>query len=221
MTHIAARFFAILYLLSSILVLASIVVVTPGCNVLGLVAAKTTGGPPIPAAYVPPKIPMVVMAENWRNPAGSSIDTDQLVRYVRDDLEAHGVAPQIDPVAVLDLRSKSPAAYRAMSIAQVGQQVGAKQVLYINVVSSSLDSPQGAEFVRGNCNARVKIVDVATAQVTWPADAADGYPITVQTPVLQGGPNVDDTTLRQSLQRMVAKRVGQLFYKRAADATDE
>src|SRR5689334_10910996 len=125
-----------------------------GCNIIGFVADKAGPGS-IDAQFVPPKWPMVVIAENWRNPAGSAIDSQQLATFIYDDLRKHDVAPQIDPTAVTELRSRR-SDFGAMTISQIGKTIGAQQVLYINVRESSLTGPVRSNSVAGNCTARVK-----------------------------------------------------------------
>jgi hypothetical protein len=155
---------------------------------------------------------MVVIAENWRNHAGSAIDSQQLAEFVYDDLRKHDVAPQIDPSAVTELQSKR-SDFGSMTIAQIGKTLGAQQVLYINVTESSMTSPIGSDSLAGKCTARVKIVDVDTGEATWPRDEMDGYPVTVKTPLLEAHSDSDDAALRRALQEKVAASIARLFYK--------
>ena len=75
---------------------------------------------------------MVVIAENWENPAGSTVDAEQLAEYVYHDLQEHKVGSQIDPSTVVDLKTHDPATFRNLSIAKIGRLV-VDEVLYINV----------------------------------------------------------------------------------------
>ena len=186
----------------------------PGCSLLGALAYKSGVGRQEPAQFAPDKLaPMVVVTENWSNPADSDVETEQLARFIYQELKDNKVAPQIDPMGVIDLRSQDPQKFRTMSIPQIGKWAGAKQVLYVNITDNVLDAPIGSEVVTGGCTARVKIVNVDTGQIIWPPDVARGYPVTVKTPTVQEGGATDEASVRQSLEKLIAGRIVRLFYK--------
>jgi hypothetical protein len=193
-----------------------------GCGkMMGVLVGKTVGED-IPATYVPEKDqPMLVLAENYQNPGSTSIESEQLARYVCQGLERKKVAPQIDPSAAIDLRSRDPAAYRKMSITQVGQALGAKQVLYIALLSNSVDMAEATEFQRGEAAARVRVVDVDTGQTRWPIDASSGYPVTAKTPVVKVTDENSANALRRGLQERLGGDIARLFYKYKADEEGE
>jgi hypothetical protein len=199
---------SILYLLSSILLLSS------GCNYVGALAAKLPA-PPIPALYKPQKVPMVIVTENWRNPAGAAIDAEQVTRFLYDDLLRHNVAPQIDPSEVLDIKHRNPDEFRQLTIAQIGQRVGAEQVLYVNVLEMTIESAPGSPMLASKCKARVKIVDVHNGEARWP-DTAEGYPINVETPMQRGNGAHDEETLKRELALESALSIGALFHESPA-----
>ena len=210
--------FSILDPLFSILASILLLLLVAGCNYMGAFGAKILPPPPIPAAYVPTTEPMVVIAENYRNPSGSAMDGEQVARYVHDDLLTHHVAEMIDPIKVIDLKSKQPTDFRSLSISQIGKLVGAKQVLYINVVECTLVGAMGTDAVKGQCSARVKIVDVETGFARWPIDEAAGYLINVKTAYSTTLNASDEAALRLTLQQQAAGEISRLFY--AAPAED-
>src|SRR4051812_41278453 len=95
-----------------ICILCLILLCSGGCNVIGAVAGKTLGGPDVKALYLPAKAPMVVVVENWRNPAGTVAEAEQLARLVSRDLHTYDVAPLIESEAVLDLKQQRGEAFR-------------------------------------------------------------------------------------------------------------
>ena len=52
-------------------VLLATALLPAGCNVVGVVAYKVAGPPKVPAKYVPPKEPMVVLVERYNAPSAS------------------------------------------------------------------------------------------------------------------------------------------------------
>jgi len=181
------------------------------CNVAGAIAAKTVGER-VPAVYVPvPTDPILVIAETFRSSSAMAVDTDQLARFVTDELSRHKIAPTIDPVKVMDLRSSNPGAFRKMTISEIGRKFGAKQVLYINVTDSGIDTAGVAVVMRGQASAKVKIVDVDTSDSRWPEDAAEGYPVNASTTYQKVEQGVTESSVRRDLQETFAMQIAQLF----------
>jgi hypothetical protein len=193
-----------------------ILIATAGCALTGAVAYKVTQGDKIPAKYVPEAEPMVVVAENWRNPDGSSTDAEQLARFIWADLRDHNVAQQIDPTEVMDLKSRT-SNFHSMTVAQIGKRVGAQQVLYINITDIAVEGAVGADSRRAKCTARVKIIDAETGKVLWPSDLAQGYPVATQTSMVQIKSQEDEVALHQTLQEQTAVKIARLFYETSAD----
>src|SRR5262245_15230609 len=105
-----------------------------GCNVVGAVA-HVVGPPDVQPLYVPEKTPMLVLAENYADMSGTTVDGEQLERFVIEELQVHDVAPIADCDKVYTLRAAEPQQYRRQSIDQLGRIAGAAQVLYINLHS--------------------------------------------------------------------------------------
>ena len=192
---------------------------SPGCEVVSAIAGKTM--PQSQAAHYTPKNnkPLLVVAENYRDPAGASVvDADQLARFISDDLGNHKVAPIIDPAKATEQRSRDAARFRGLPITQIGESAGARQVLYISVISTSIDQPAGSEMIRGQAAALIRIIDVKTGQSLWPTDATDGYPVSTATPMVQTGAGVDETEIRQALQQQLGLQIARLFYRFDPDA---
>src|SRR6476620_7399924 len=120
----AAR--AILYLLSSVFCLAP-----AGCMVVGALTHKVVGSPAVPAQYLPAKEPMLILVENYTNPAAVRLDAQRLSVHLSDELRRYHVAPVVDADAVETLRARPD--YASMKVEEVGQAAGAAQVLYINL----------------------------------------------------------------------------------------
>ena len=198
--------------------MAWLLLICAGCNVVGAVAYKVVGPPDVPAKYVPQRTPIVVIAETYRDLSSTAIQAEQLARYVADELVMHDVAPVVDPSLVLDLQAKDRQKFRRMSITEIGREVGAAQVLYINILKSDSRTAQGTDILRGEVSARVKLVDVASGVTLWPEDSAEGYPVAGKTPYVRSGDGVDEVSVNQSLQQALAEQIGKLFYKWKPDS---
>jgi hypothetical protein len=199
------------------ILLSCLLLLVTGCNIAGAVAAKTVGER-VNAVYTPSKEDtMLVLAETFRTSSSMAIDTDQLARFVTNEIERYKVAPTIDPVKVMDLRGANPTAFRKMKISEIGRHFGAKQVLYINVIDSGIESAGVDVVMRGTATAKVKIIDVATGQSRWPEDASEGYPVGVSTAYQKVQDGVNESTVRMELQQSFAEQIAKLFRSYQAD----
>ena len=204
--------FSILYLLSSTFVFAS----HGGCTVAGVIAGKVAGPPPVKAQYAPPKDkPMLVLVENYRNPAATAVDGQHLALRIEEELRRHGVAPVVG-ADKLDAVRADPA-YAKMTIPAVGRAAGARQVLYVNVAKFSVENTVGGEMLQGRTEMAVRVVDAATGATRWPTDSPTGYPVAVQTPWVRRGEGANESTLRDQMCRRAAYNIVKLFRKHSPE----
>jgi hypothetical protein len=198
-----------------------------GCNLLGVLMYKTQGPAPVPAEYVPKHEPMLVLAENWKNPAQSRLDAEQLGRHVTAELQQYDIAPTIDQAVLEQLRAKPT--FVSMKLSEIGKAAGASQVLYVNLLKFDVEQTLGSEMIHGSIEATVKVIDAATGQTRWPGDEPDGKLLTLQTPDLRvgggvgpsgGGPNATEAALREAMCRDMAVRIVKLFRKWTPDFDD-
>jgi len=59
-------------------------------------------------------------------------------------------------------------------------------------------------------------VDVKSGEAIWP-EVADGYPVTVETPLASSAGEADNIALRRALAIATAQQIAELFYKRAPE----
>jgi hypothetical protein len=195
------------FLLATALALAAGV---GGCALPAILAAKTVGPPKVPARYIPPKTPMLVMVENYNTGAG--IDAQQLARYIETEITANKIAPLVDTDKLYRLRDADIDAYHQMSIQDIGKAVGAGQILYVNLITAAIDHPPGSDQVKGSVAVRVRVIDVNTGDTVWPRDARDGYAMAQETPYVPETSEAADMTIRQKLCQSMATEIGRLFY---------
>lgn len=210
-----SKFGLLLYMLNAALLGAA-----GACYPLGAVLYKTVGPMPIDAQYVPDTTkPMLVFVERF-NAAGGAAggvesvqECENLARGIQQELLARNIAPQVDSMAVANLRAKDPLGFRAMTVSQIGGAAGAHQVLYVNLLSSQLRMTEGSNLMRGQMAARVKVIDVASGHVLWPAEASDGHTVSVQTPIRSVREDISPQAARAATTRMMSDAVVKLFYK--------
>jgi hypothetical protein len=202
-----------LYALKSLIALLLVLAVCAGCQALGAVVGKAAGTQPIPARFVPPKVPTLVFAEHR---AGANVDdvaAEDIGRRVAEIWQREKISPIIDSGKVDGLRSSAGASFSSLSIDTVGRRLGADQVLYIDVLNDQIESPPASDLIRGKMSVRVRIVDVKTATTLWPRDAVEGYPMEGQSDWTSRGEGVTDSSVEENLRNGLAEDIARLFYK--------
>jgi hypothetical protein len=198
---------AILNLLSLALLFTAL-----GCSAAGVAAHKVLGPPAVPAMYVPQQQPLVVLVEDYHR-ATALTDDELLSRYVEEEFRRNvEKVPVVDSAKVREVRLSKPDAFKKMSVADVGREVGAQQVVWVDVTERTIESLLGGESLRGAVAVRVKVVDVKTGQTLWPLDMSEGYPLSTGTSWGTKNPS-SEAELKNALYRGLADKVAKLFYK--------
>jgi hypothetical protein len=206
------------------ILLSAFCISLPGCNILGVLVYKTRGPAPVLPEYVPHHEPMLVMAENWKNPALARLDGEQLGRHITAELQQYDIAPTVDPDALEHVRARPN--FSTMKLSEIGQAAGAAQVLYVNILKFNIDETIGSEMIKGQVDVTVKVIDAATGHTLWPADEPDGKLLSLETPQMRtgagigptgGGPTATEAAMRDTMCRDMAVRVVKLFRKWTPD----
>jgi len=183
-----------------------------GCSAPGALAYKFFGPPSIPARYKVPHAPLLVLVENAHSGSIAMPETDALAQVIYEDLLANKVAPLIDPDKVHDLRDHNPVAFSKMSIAEVGRQMGAAQVLYVQVDQLEIEAPPSSGVVRLKIALKVQMIETETARPTWP-DSGDKEPFAVETPWQRIETGTSRTSLYHEILRESGQELAQWFYE--------
>ena len=185
-----------------------------GCTALGVAAYKLHGPPKVPAQYVPEQRPMLVLVENYQHQSSVNAHADLLGRMLVKELEARRVAPIVPLDALQELRDARPAEFPRMSMSSIGREVGAEQILYVQLHNSDVTPMAGGNALTGQASASVKVVDVATGDTLWPGGVASeaGYPVAAATKLgTSNGGSVQD--VRQRMYLDLSHQIARLFYK--------
>jgi hypothetical protein len=194
-----------------IVVLSVMVLAATGCQVPSAILYKLRGPDAIPPKYVVPQHPLLLLVENAHSGAVAIPEADELARVIYDDLQEHKVAPLIDPAKVHDLRDAGANAFGKMSIAQIGQRLGAAQVLYLRVDKLDIEVPQGSEMVRVRIAIKASIIDVATAQTVWPT-SGDTEPYDYESKLQRADASLTRNALNHQFLRESGQEIARWFY---------
>jgi len=181
-----------------------------GCAAAGVVAYKFSRPDAVPAKYTPPQEPMLVLVENYASPSTNYLDSQRLAAQLALDLTNNKVAPLVSVDPLYALRDQDAEAYKQLTIPDLGRRTGARQVLYINIVD--LTTPTDGLMMQGNANVLVRVIDVATGNTRWPIDFAEGYPVSVQLPLVRADDSNTDIKVRSAVVRNLSDQIAKLLY---------
>jgi hypothetical protein len=183
-----------------------------GCAAIGAVAYKVSGPAAVEPRYRPVREPMLVMVENYRTPSAAFVTADQIRHAIAEDLQTHDVAPLVDSAALDRLRQQRPDAYHSMRISEIGQAVGARQVLYVELVEAGVNRVAMSDYYRGSISVRVKLIDVSSGKTLWPT-SDDTYPLTAHTQTARDAGGMSPERIRDEAVWSIAVQVSRLFHK--------
>ncbi|MGA3066590.1 MAG: hypothetical protein ABSF29_07060 [Tepidisphaeraceae bacterium] len=184
-----------------------------GCSAAGLVAYGASGTPKIKAKYVPAKVSTLVLVESYGSAGDATLDADQLGYALVRELKDHQVAQILDPQLLEKLREQDQEKYDKMTIDGIGRALGAKQVIYVNVLQAEIDAPTGSGSARGSITAVVRVVDAASGETRYPLDSRDGALLQIKTPWLHSdSPLPTRPDVHQDMVARMADDIGKLFY---------
>jgi hypothetical protein len=100
-----------------------------------------------------------------------------------------------------------------MSMAAIGRETGAKQVLYVDAQQSNIGAPPGSDLLKGRIAVQIRVVDVDTGVTRWPTEDTEGVPLAYETPLPRADVTTTEAMVRQHMHEEMAVRIGRLFYK--------
>lgn len=186
-----------------------------GCAVAGVIADKFAPPPTDPAAYKPAHQPTLVMVENFQNPDLVEVHAERLNRDISNELTEHKIAPVIKPQRLMELKASKGAAFGQMDIPAVAKLLGARQVVYVDLVKFSVGPAPGSDMVKGEAEALVKVVD-ENGQTLWPRESSVGRQVNCETPYLRTA-GVDEASAREQMYQKLTDQVARLFYDAPAE----
>ena len=171
--------------LLALVALAALVSVQSGCNIAGAVAAITRPDPVDKAKFVLGDVPTVVLFDDYFTVVGMTrlrreIAEEATVVLMERDAVSHMISPLDALRAARQLDQKSDKVGARVAISDVGQAVGADQVIYIEPVKFLV--PRLSGVADPVATYRVKVIDAASRTRLWPSDedgGSAGWPVRV------------------------------------------
>jgi hypothetical protein len=170
----------------------------PGCVAVAAIASKASPPPTIPAEYKPAKELTLVLVESYENPDLYEVESERIARDLTDAFAEHKSFPVVPAQKVMELKANKGSAFAKMNLPSIAKAVGARQVIYVNLLKFSADPAIGSVTHRGEAEATVKLVDADTGHTLWPRDTSVGRDVNCRTPALS-----EEGTSRNAVQQQL------------------
>jgi len=188
-----------------------------GCNIVAPVSYLVLGTGTVEAEYVLPDVPTVVFIDDRANVV-NPVSLRRVIadRISQDLMTEKAVTMTISPQDAMAVAKQQERADEIMSIEDIGKAVGAKQVIYVQMIEFK-DTPDGTTpRPMGQC--QVKVIDVDNRVRTYPAKGAQQDVRTVQVTGRPVDPDAYKTrtgrvSVFNELAETMGRDVGRLFYK--------
>lgn len=194
--------------------LAIIALPLAGCNIVAPAYVLIKGPPKVPAEHrLDTQRPVAVVIDDPDSIVPSMGYRRVMLATVQENLASKAKVREVidarDTMAVLQRDS----AQERMSLTQIGQAIGAKQVVWARVEGFSLAADTG-EY-RPNARLRVKVIDIDANGRSWPEEPNEGYALNVNMRVRTGfvpstGP--EQRKAMEDLAIYTGRAMAELFY---------
>ena len=193
---------------------AASLLATAGCAQMAILFMVDTE-PKVPAEFKLPKGKTALLIDDYMVDLDGENIKEQMAAKMAELLQTNRAvekAALIPYETVKTLKTEAPDG-RRYSIQRLGKELGAENIIYINISQFELQSDPDSPLIRPAGAARVKVIAVGTGERLWPVDLA-GQSVQAQgrreAEVLEAQSQQKWT---ETLADMLATDVAELFYE--------
>ncbi|MFQ5429487.1 MAG: hypothetical protein ACE5E1_04175 [Phycisphaerae bacterium] len=150
-----------------------IISVCGGCQEMAILWANIQGGETIDAEFTLTKQPLLILIDDREGLVTQPRALRELHATIAENFIKFDVNNRVIPARELQrLRQKSERKYDRMTIREVGEKLGADQVLYVRIKRFTVAAEPGAPLFKGEFAARVKVISTARQSDVrlWPSE---------------------------------------------------
>lgn len=170
-----------------IAILMSLLVLSPGCNVIGFLAEKTIPPPKVPAEF-----------ELGNTPTAVVVTADAALAGEQGPMDAEALAIALE------------GALQRQAGAKVVDESVAGRIVRVRLHPPEAHGAIGSDYYSGHASASVR-VDADSGTEVWPRDGSEGRVIQAETPRVRGA---DDAQIRRATLQALASKIAALFHPR-------
>ncbi|QOV90798.1 hypothetical protein [Humisphaera borealis] len=194
------------------LVLGVIAFSAIGCAAAGLIAHATTPPPKVPPAYKLAPVPTILLVDFSGNPGQGTLDSIRIAALATGMMRDNGLTFMLDPGLATSAQSSQPLDKR-LRPSELARACGAKQFIYIDLRRYTTTSSMLGETASGQAEAAVWVVDAQTAEVLWPPESGQGFPIGASVPFTPTTGGTTEQLVHDQINQQIAQKSGRLFFE--------
>ncbi len=195
-------------------VLGMLLLACPGCITMAAAWANLSGGEVIEPEYTLTKGPLLVMVDDMRNLVTQPKAIRELHATISENFLEFDVNRRVIPPSELRHLRQSERKIDKMSAREIGEKLGAEQVLYIWVERFTMHAEPGAPLFQGEFAVRAKVLSTDRVRDVrlWPRAGTGRLCAATTEPVSEGG-EVSASDVATELGRKLGQTVAALFYE--------
>ena len=201
------------YIRMASLVLLAIAPLATGCFKVAAAWANITHGDWIEPQFTLTKAPLLILIDDRNSLVTEPIAMRELHKTISENFLAFKVNEMVVPFDEWRRLAQNDRSYHKYSIRQIGEKLGAEQVLYINVERFTIHSEVGAPIFKGEFTVRVKVLSTDRKKDIrlWPSEEA-GKRMSSNTPATSADSEISANKVATELAVKLGKDISKMFY---------
>lgn len=199
----------------SILAIACWSVITgTGCIQFAALWTNLTGGDVISPEFTMTKKPLLILFDDRNEVVTHPRAIRRAYKEISDRFIEFVVNRRVVPFNDCQRLQQTDPKYDTMSIREIGERLGAEQVLYVRIYRFTVHAEAGAPLYKGEFMAKVKVLSTERTDevLLWPRDPA-GRRVSVTTPSTSMGGEKSSGDFADELGTRMGKAIAELFYE--------
>lgn len=199
--------------LSAVVALCVMIPLSSGCQQVASAWANMTGGDWIPAEFTLTKEPLLVLIDDRSAIVTEPKSIREAHKTIAVNFAEFKVNQNVIPFEEWQRLAQTDKKYGRYSIRQVGEKLGAEQVLYLNVERFTLHGEPGAPVYKGEFTVRVKVLSTNREKDVrvWPSEES-GKRVTVTSAPIPIDSEKSASDIATELGIKLGKQVAMMFY---------
>jgi len=202
---------------STLVLLAVLSLPCGACVQTAALWANITGGDVIEAQYTLTTGPLLILIDDRDSVVTEPRAIRRMHKTISDALLEYGKNRRVVPFEDCQALQRSAKKYDRLSVREIGEKLGADQVLYIRVDRFTLRAEPGAPLFKGEFVVRVKVLSTERKQDVrlWPRDESGRRVAATTEPISTDGDKSAGDVARE-LATNAGQAVAKLFYQHRA-----
>lgn len=194
---------------------AAVLASTSGCMEMAETWAHLTGGDWIDPEFELTQLRLLILIDDKTGQVSDPRAIREIHRTLSENFLEFNVNKRVVPLRDWQKLQSRPD-YGEMTIREIGEEVGAEQVLYIGIERFTLNTETGAPIFRGEFAARVKVISTERRPDVrlWPKDDEAGRRVVVTTEPTPADSDTSASDVATELGIKMGREIAGFFYGR-------